>query len=353
MSYSTLVIAPGRGSYQRSELGYLQQHLAQVPNGQGLLTELDAARASLGLTLVSELDGASQFISKQYQQADNAAALILACGLMDYRALAQSDFQPVAMTGNSMGWYTALSCAGVWQPQQAMVHASNMARWTAVSKKGQDSGGQLIYPLVDEQWQPCAEYQQRVNQLLQAHAGELAMSIAYGGYAVLAGSSWAIAAAQQALPMIDERFPLVLPGHSAFHSDFMNDASAQALANIGVEQFALPRLPLIDGCGEVWQPYSTDLAKLRDYTLLRQVTQQYDFSLAVQVAVKEFCPERIVLLGPGNGLAGAVVQSLIALGWQGLTSKQDFLAQQREQPWLIAMATPEQRQLLQPKVMAE
>lgn len=342
MNYSTLVVAPGRGSYQKQELGYISQNLSDTAAGAVLLASFDQSRIKLGLSTVTSLDQAPQFNFRRYQQADNAAALILASGLIDYQTLQQSCYQPAAITGNSMGWYTALACSGVWHSTEAMRIASLMAQYTSQSHYKGDNGGQLIYPLVDEHWRPKLDYQQQVNALLARCSGQLYMSILYGGYAVLAGSSEAM----QTLPKIDERFPLLLPGHSAFHSPFMAQASEQALQNIGHSSFQAPAVPLVDGCGRIWQPDCSDLNKLRDYTLRQQVTETYNFTASIQVAVKEFCPQRIVLLGPGNGLAGAVIQALIELNWQGLSSKQDFIAQQQQQPWLLAMGTPVQRAIL-------
>jgi malonyl CoA-acyl carrier protein transacylase len=346
MNYSTLVVAPGRGSYQKQELGYISQNLSDTVEGAELLAGFDQSRIKLGLSTVSSLDQAPQFNFRRYQQADNAAALILASGFIDYQALQQSCYQPAVITGNSMGWYTALACSGVWQSTEAMRIASLMAQYTSQSHYKDDNGGQLIYPLVDEHWRPKLDYQQQVNALLARCSGQLYMSILYGGYAVLAGSSEAISLAMQTLPIIDERFPLLLPGHSAFHSPFMAQASEQALQNIGHSSFQATAVPLVDGCGRIWQPDCSDLNKLRDYTLRQQVTETYNFTASIQVAVKEFCPQRIVLLGPGNGLAGAVIQALIELNWHGLSSKQDFIAQQQQQPWLLAMGTPAQRAIL-------
>ncbi|GIU10656.1 hypothetical protein TUM4641_27700 [Shewanella morhuae] len=58
---------------------------------------------------------------------------------------------------------------------------------------------------------------------------------------------------------------------------------------------------------------STDTAKLREYTLGEQVVKPYDFSKAIVVAMKEFAPDRVIVLGPGNTLGGPVAQSLIAI----------------------------------------
>jgi len=62
---------------------------------------------------------------------------------------------------------------------------------------------------------------------------------------------------------------------------------------------------------------------LWDYTLGHQLTEAYDFSAAIDVAVKEFAPDKLIILGPGNTLFGAVAQSLILSGWKNARTKNE------------------------------
>jgi [acyl-carrier-protein] S-malonyltransferase len=104
---------------------------------------------------------------------------------------------------------------------------------------------------------------------------------------------------------------------------------------------------MIDGRGQIWRPHAVDAGKLRHYTFATQILEPYDFTHAVQVAVKEYAPDRIILLGPGDTLGGAIAQSLIAIQWQGLRTKQDFQAvQTSDDPLLLSMGREEQRALV-------
>jgi acyl transferase domain-containing protein len=134
-----------------------------------------------------------------------------------------------------------------------------------------------------------------------------------------------------------------LPNHAAFHSSLMQSASDLALAQLNSGLFKQAKVPLIDGRAKVWQPLSSDPTALWDYTLGQQIIQPYDFSKAVQVGVQEFAPDCLIILGPGNTLGGACVQALIEINWQGLSSKRDFTARQKNQPLLISMGLNEQR----------
>ena len=110
--------------------------------------------------------------------------------------------------------------------------------------------------------------------------------------------------------------------------------------------FGKPKIPLIDGRGYIWSPWSTNVNELYNYTLNHQVIKEYDFSSSVSVALKEFCPNHIVLLGPGNSLGGPVAQILINQKWNGLKSKEDFLAAQKNNPFVVSMGIDEQKNLV-------
>ena len=336
---TALVVCPGRGTYNKAELGYIAQHLKHA----ALLKQFDAVRAERALPTVSELDQQAMFNRTLHLKAENAAALIFAAGLNDYQCIDPQQFDVVAITGNSMGWYTALGCAGVLTPEKGMHLVSDMAMLTA-----DGAGAQFIYPVIDDNWQPDSNRQALVDAQLRRHQGELFMSIVYGGYAVIAGTTNAVEAAMAQLPLCDDRFPLLLPGHAAFHTSMMQQASDKALTMWPYTEFSNPQVPLIDGRGHIWPALGANLPQLQQYTLNHQVCQTYDFSLALQVAVKEFSPDHIILLGPGASLGGAVAQSLIQINWQGLSSKQDFQqAQQLPCPYVLSMGLQEQRLLLE------
>lgn len=343
MKKTALIVCPGRGTYNKPELGSISANIGEnKPKISNFIDQVDAIRNDLGRPTVTELDGMDLYKSRVHQAPANAASLIYAAGYADYLAINREQYDIVAITGNSMGWYTAMACADCWSADTSMRLVNSMADLTAGG-----AGAQFIYPLVNQDWQVDPQLLQRVNEQLQRFAGDLAMSIRYGGYAVLAGTTAACEAAMQALPSIDDRFPLLLPGHAAFHTNIMNEASEQALAMWPAALFRAPSVPMIDGRGHIWQHRVADPAALHQYTLGHQVTRTYDFSKAIEVGVKEFAPDHIILLGPGNGLGGAVAQSLIGIGWRGLTSKAEFVAQQEsDNPFVLAMGLPEQRALV-------
>ena len=99
---------------------------------------------------------------------------------------------------------------------------------------------------------------------------------------------------------------------------------------------------MVDGRGAIWQPYSTDPAELRAYTLGQQVVETYNFTKAIEVTLKEFAPDRLILLGPGATSGGAIGQILVKNRWWGITNKDEFACRQVADPVLLAMGRPEQ-----------
>jgi hypothetical protein len=81
---SALVVCPGRGTYNKDELGYLARHHADKA---GLIGAIDAARLALGQETVSALDGADRHTLARHTRGDNASPLIYACAYADFLSI--------------------------------------------------------------------------------------------------------------------------------------------------------------------------------------------------------------------------------------------------------------------------
>lgn len=337
MTRTAVLICPGRGTYGRGELGTLARHF---PDPE-LLATFDADRETMGRASLTALDAGPW--TAAHQAGENAAALIYAASLGD--ALALSDLEVVAVTGNSMGWYTALAAGGALSPRAGLHLVDTMAGLMQAAM----IGGQIVYPFLGPDWSPDPAAK---ADLLEIVAGidarpehDLALSIDLGGMLVLGGNGAGLAAFEAAVPRID-RFPMRLPGHAAFHTWLQAPVAEAAVEQLGIEMFGTPTRPLIDGLGTVWWPGATRREDLRAYTLGTQVTEAYDFTAAIRAAAREFAPDLFIVTGPGTTLGGAVAQALILADWQGLDGKAAFQARQEAAPLLISMGRPEQRILV-------
>lgn len=337
-----VVVCPGRGTYNKGELGYLKKYHSSQ---QDFIDSMDSYRHSRGQPTISELDSAKRYRTNLHNTGDNASALIYTCALADFLRIDRQRYEIVAVTGNSMGWYLALACGGALNLENGM-HLVNVM---GTLMHDYAEGGQVIFSICNDQWQydPSLDdaLQTSVKKLTQNPRCEIHTSIRLGGMVVLAANKTGVQDLLDELPKVQDRYPFVLPDHGAFHSPLMKPVSERAKQMLVTDLMHPPCLPLIDGRGHIWQPYSTDLKALYKYTFEQQVCETYDYSKAIEVAAKEFAPDRFIVLGPGTTLGPPTAQAFINMYWFGLGNKDAFKDRQFSQPVLLSMGIEEQRQL--------
>jgi acyl transferase domain-containing protein len=340
------LVCPGRGTYTKTELGTFAR-----PAPPGIADEIramvqyaDDVRAARGDATLTELDDARQF-SARHVAGENAGALIFTATAADALRLDRARCDVVLVLGNSMGWYTALHVGGALAFDEGLRLADTMAGF----QRGGPIGGQVIWPVVDDDWRIDPALRGEADAALAEVGGRglaAGWSIRLGGFAVLWGEHAAIRELLARLPrrkLGEREYPFQLQGHAAFHSALLADVSRQAKETLGDLMLQPPRVPLVDGRGAVWSPIWSEPAALLAYTLGTQVTTTFDFTCAVRVALREYAPDHLVLLGPGDSLGGAIAQILIAERWQGIDSKAAFQERQAGgDPYLISMARPDQ-----------
>ena len=337
---SAVVICPGRGTYNQAELGYLGRY---ATGDIDFVDAIDAQRTQLGQVTISELDGMDRFSTRVHTTGENASPLIYACAMNDFASIDLEAYDLVAVGGNSMGWYLALACAGVLRG----INGFHLVNTMGSLMQEEGVGGQVIYSLVDDQWRfdkDAARVCDNVSAELNSHPGtSVSDSILLGGMRVMAANEAGIKGLLEKLPPRQDRYPFQLQHHAAFHSDLLAHIPGMAQNRILPEAFEPARLPLIDGRGVTWQPGAIDYDRLYQYTLSDQITQPYNFSKLIEVAVKEFAPDCIILLGPGSTLGPPIAQELIRQAWLGLETKDEFIARQATDPFLLSMGIEEQR----------
>jgi len=313
------IVCAGRGSYTERCLGSL-------PAGHPWVERADALRAEYGLLALSHLDAAGRFSQATHLRPANVAPLIWLVTLLD-AAEARREARCVAVAGNSMGWYTALAVGGALDFDDGFRLVQEMA----LLQEQAGGGGQLIYPVVGEDWRLDPVAWRALGEALAASQGHAFPSIELGGYVVLAGDDAGLAQLSRSLPRVQlgkNAYPFKLVQHGPYHTPLCEGVAAAARERLGGLAWRAPEVPLVDGRGVRWTPWSCDPAALRDYTLGHQVVAPYDFTRSVRVLLREHGPDELVLPGPGNSLGGVCGQILVAERWRGVTSRAEFEALQ-------------------------
>jgi [acyl-carrier-protein] S-malonyltransferase len=340
---AALIVCPGRGSYGKAELGYLKRLHADKAE---LIETVDRKRSERGQPTISALDGAERFSMATYSRGDIASPLIFTASYADFLAVDRSRYDIAAVTGNSMGWYTALACADV----VTLEHGFSIVDAMGEHSQAGEPGGQVLLSVVDEEWHEVPGLRENLLGLVETIGSRpdcaLHVSIELGGMIVFAGNDAGLDDLLAEAPHTPGREPLRLVNHGPFHSPLMQGSSERASARLPANWFGAPGAPMIDGRGHVWRPLASSPDALWRYTFVTQILETYRFTRAIQVAVREHAPDRIILLGPGDSLGGAIAQALIAIEWKGLRSKRDFQEMQASSPFLLAMGREDQRALV-------
>ncbi|HEX5138165.1 MAG TPA: ACP S-malonyltransferase [Planctomycetota bacterium] len=303
----------GRGAYTKRTMKLL-------PEDHTWVAEAEALRAEHGLPSILEMDRA-RWDGDVHLRPDNASALIYLHSMLD-AAQAMREHDVVCVGGNSLGWYTALAAAGAL----SFADGFRLVQGISLLQMRHAEGGQVVYPLIDDQWRIDPRLEARVKEALAGAPGEAFPSIDLGGYAVLAGTEKGVAHLLERLPPVEmgpSLYPYRLKQHGPYHTPLVSGVSRDAapLAGLG---WGAPGVTLVDGRGARFTPWSTDPGELAAYTLGVQLTTPFRFTTSVRVALREHAPDLIALPGPGNTLGGVCGQVIVAEGYKGIRSRSDF-----------------------------
>jgi len=341
-----LVVCPGRGSYDRRALGQLGDRSDAV---DAIVDRCDAWRARHDRPTIRALDSAEAYRSSLHVAGEHASLLTFACSMADLASLDRSRFEIVGVTGNSMGWYTAMAAAGALTLDDAIELVDTMGWY----QHKHVIGGQVLVPCFGdgqlESPRRIAEIEAALDRCRAAgHTAEWSIHLA--GYAVLGADRDGVKLLLEQLEPVtigSRTFPVQLPLHSAFHTSLLQATSSRAAHDLAHLRPTAPDIPLVDGRGTVWRPRHADGEAMWRYTLGHQVCRPYDFTTAVRTALRHTGAQAVVMLGPGNSLGGPLARLLVHEGWRGIRSSSALSeAQAGEAPPLLSFGVAAQRQRL-------
>ena len=326
-----VLVFPGRGAYTAASLGSL-------PAEHPFVQRAEALRADLGLDSLLALDAADEFEAAVHLRPANASPLIWLISLLDAER-AMADHRVVAVIGNSLGWYTALTVGDALDFDDGFQLVQGIAQDQEEAASGA-GGGQVIYPRFGADWQPAPELAAAIDAAL-VDGGEVFPSVDLGGYLVLAGTDAGIGRLLETLPPVqigERHYPLRLALHGPYHSPLLSGVAKAAAERFSSLGWRAPSLTLIDGRGARFTPWATDPGDLARYTLGEQLITPYDFAAGTRVALREYAPEVLVLTGPGNTMGGVAGQLVVTEGYHGLRTRADFeSAQAGDAPLVLSM----------------
>lgn len=323
MSRAVLVLPPG---------GYTASSRGSLAGASPRIDEADAVRHASGLPSLRELDGAAQFDPAIHGQPIHAMPLAYLIAVLQAEA-AQQEHEAVAVVAEPAGWSAALVIAGVL----SFVDGLRLVHELAAVEQQSATVGQVVYPLTDAAWRPQPALRAALDAALGEVDGEASGLLDLGAFALLAGEAPTVdtlLAALRPVQVGDRRYPrrLAAAGHwlAALPPSVIEHAT-------GLE-WRRPRTTLIDGRGTRQTPWSADPAELRDYTLVAMRGQAFSFAAAMRVALREYAPDVVLLLGPGRSPASAVGQLVVAEGYHGLRTRATYEANQRSASPLVERA---------------
>lgn len=333
------VAFPARGSYGPTSLGSL-------PEAHPWVRRADQLRREVHLAPLSDLDRAPGFDPAVHLRSANASPLTFLCGLLDAERIA-GDHEVVVVVASSTGWYTALAASGALEFDDAFRLVQTMALLAEEPIDADDPGGQLIYPLTDEEWRPDPVRAATLESALVEHPGEnghdpaVHRALELGAFTVLSGSDAGLERVMSALPPVtvgSRRFPLRPAMQEAWHTPLRARVAADAARVLDGMRWSPPNVTLIDGRGARFTPYSTDPAELARHTVEEQPVITYDFARGLRVALREYAPEVILLPGPGASLGEVSAQIIVAEGYRGIRTRAELETLQAGQaPILLSM----------------
>ena len=188
-----------------------------------------------------------------------------------------------------MGWYSTLAFS------QSLDYQSSYALIDTMGSMMKDNiiGGQIIYSITDDNWKINNDLKEKCQNEINKVGAQISINL--GGYLVIGAEQTVLNKLLKILPK-NGKYPFQLPFHAAFHTSLLESISQKARSAFSSDIFFKPKIPIIDGRGHIWSPWSTNEIDLYNYTLGHQVYKPFNFIKTLTVAMKELSPDNIVLL---------------------------------------------------------
>lgn len=285
MSDQTYILCPGQGA---QHVGMGRDFAEKHPEARAVY---DEANAVLGVDLAKLcFEGPEE----QLNQTDVAQPAIYATSLACHAAAAAAGklpTHPTAFAGLSLGEYTALHLAGVFDFATGLKLVQARGRYMQEAAVSVPSG---MISLIGAD-------EQQANELCeQAAHGHVLVPANYNcpGQIVCSGATPAIERLEQVATEHKLR-AVVLKVAGAFHSPLMQPAADRLAEDLEQIEFSAPNLPVWSNVTA--QPHGSDVGEIKQL-LIRQIVEPVRWQQTMEQLVGD--DAKFVELAPGRVLAG-------------------------------------------------
>lgn len=247
---------------------------------------IDRASAVLGYDLQATVN----MDEARLNQTAYAQAAILAMSVGIYNTLADILPEPKATLGLSLGEYSALTIAGVFDFEQAIAIVRD--RGAYMQKAGEVNPGKMVAAMTEDQTMV-------VDVLSElAAAGKRVYPANYNTFnqLVFGGVAADVDVAMEVLAANGVKRLIELPVTGAFHTPLLNSAAENLANRLAGESFGEAHYPVYSN--------TTGRAFIDVHaTLLEQITAPTYFAQALQNMVKDVKVDTLIEFGPSDTLS--------------------------------------------------
>jgi len=281
----TAWVFPGQGS---QTVGMGRDLYDAVPAAH---TIFDAADAALGLSLTNLIFEGPEDDLKQTINAQPALVTAACAALEATRALAPGKLpEPAFVAGHSLGEYTALAVAGVFDFPTAVKLARERGR--LMHEAGQLAEGAMAAVLgLDEE---------KIAAICK-ETGTVMANLNCPGQIVISGPADAIARAIELCTAAGARRAVLLQVSGAFHSPLMKPAVDGMMQYLDATDFKDPAIPVVANC--TGAPVTDGVAIKKE--LIDQLTSPVQWIKTIEYMAARGV-DTIYEIGPGKVLTGLI-----------------------------------------------
>jgi len=277
-------VFPGQGSQSVGMLNALAEYTPIVKE------TFAEASSALGYDLWAI---ASAGPDEKLNQTEITQPAMLTAGVAVWRVWNQEQgARPAVMAGHSLGEYTALTCAGVFQFTDAVKLVADRGRFMQAAVPAGQGGMAAIVGLDDD----------AVRKLCDENSlGEVLSAVNFNspGQVVIAGSAKAVARAVENAKGAGAKLAKVLPVSVPSHCALMHPAAEKMRERLGQTSINIPVIPVLHNVN-VKAEMSSD--GIRD-ALVQQIESPVRWVETVQAMTAEGVT-KLIECGPGKVLAG-------------------------------------------------